>query len=55
MAAAIAIGSARLDAAAPGAIGAWAANVFWTAHNGASLVPFVVAALWPRRRREALP
>jgi hypothetical protein len=54
MVAAIAIGTLRLDAAAPGALGAWAANVFWSLHNGASLVPFVVAALWPRRQREAI-
>jgi cellulose synthase (UDP-forming) len=49
MAAAIAVGTARLDAETPGALGAWAANAFWTLHNGASLLPFVVAALWPRR------
>ena len=52
MIAAIAIGTLRLDPEAPGALGAWAANVFWSVHNGASLVPFVAAALWPRRRGE---
>jgi cellulose synthase (UDP-forming) len=52
MAIAIVVGTVRLDEAAPGAIGAWAANAFWTLHNGASLLPFVVAVLWPRPRRE---
>ncbi len=61
MIAAIALGTLRLHPEAPGALGAWAANVFWSLHNGASLVPFVVAALWPRRearpkaRRETAP
>jgi cellulose synthase (UDP-forming) len=53
MAAAIVWGTLRLDAASPGALGAWAANVFWTLHNGASLLPLVVAALWPRPREVA--
>jgi len=55
MATAVVAGTLRLEPNAPGALGAWAANVFWTFHNGASLLPFVVAALWPRRRREVLP
>jgi peptidoglycan/LPS O-acetylase OafA/YrhL len=55
MALAIAVGTLRVDPLEPGALGAWAANVFWTLHNGASLVPFVAAALWPRRRAEATP
>ncbi len=55
MAGAIAVGTARLDPEAPGALGAWAANVFWSLHNGASLLPFVAAALWPRRREEVAP
>jgi cellulose synthase (UDP-forming) len=54
MAIAIVAGTARLDAAAPAALGAWAANVFWTLHNGASLLPFVSAVLWPRARPEAI-
>jgi cellulose synthase (UDP-forming) len=55
MAAAVVVGTLRLDARAPGALGAWTANVFWTMHNGAALVPFVVAALWPRRRAAEAP
>lgn len=53
MALAVAAGTLRLDPAAPGALGAWAANVFWTAHNALALLPLVLAALAARPAAEA--
>jgi cellulose synthase (UDP-forming) len=49
MAAGIAVGALRLDAAAPGAATAFVANVLWTLHNAACLAPFALAALGSRR------
>jgi cellulose synthase (UDP-forming) len=51
MAAGVVTGALRLGDASTGEATAYVANVFWTAHNGACLLPFAVAAL-VRRRRE---
>jgi cellulose synthase (UDP-forming) len=45
-------GGLRLDAHSSVEANAYVANVFWTVHNGACLVPFVLAALAPRRGQE---
>jgi cellulose synthase (UDP-forming) len=56
MAAGMVAGAWRLDRAAPASeTAAYVANVFWTLHNGACLLPFVVASLAARRREGALP
>jgi cellulose synthase (UDP-forming) len=53
MAAGVALGAIRLDPLSAGEANAFVANVFWTIHNGACLLPFVLATLVPRRREEA--
>jgi cellulose synthase (UDP-forming) len=54
MGAGIVVGALRLDRTAPAAeTTAYVANVLWTLHNGACLLPFVLAALLPRRHAEA--
>ena len=55
MGAGVVWGAFRLDLAAPGAAGAYAANVFWTLRNAWCLAPLAVAALSPRAAGEALP
>jgi hypothetical protein len=55
MAAGVAWGAARLDVATRAESTAYVANVFWTLHNAACLLPFVAAALLPRRRAEVAP
>jgi cellulose synthase (UDP-forming) len=52
MAAGVVIGALRLGDASPAEATAYVANLFWTVHNGACLLPFVVAALVRRRREE---
>jgi cellulose synthase (UDP-forming) len=49
MGAGVVVGALRLDAGSPSAVDAFVANVFWTLHNAACLVPFALAALLPRR------
>ncbi len=53
MALGIVVGALRIDVSSAGETSAYVANVFWTLHNGACLVPFVLAALGPRRAAEA--
>lgn len=55
MALGLAVGTARLTRAPSAETTAYVANVFWTVHNGACLLPFVLAALAPRRRAEGTP
>jgi cellulose synthase (UDP-forming) len=50
MAAGVAVGAARLGAT-QGETTAYVANVFWTLHNGACLLPFVIASLGLGRLR----
>jgi cellulose synthase (UDP-forming) len=54
MAAGIVVAGLRLEAGAIRETSAYVANVFWTIHNAACLLPFVVAVLAPRRE-EARP
>jgi cellulose synthase (UDP-forming) len=53
MTAGVATGALRLERASAAETNAFVANVFWTFHNGACLVPFVLAAWAPRRVRGA--
>jgi cellulose synthase (UDP-forming) len=56
MAVGIVLGAMRLHGAAPRyEATAYVANLFWTLHNGACLVPFVVAALARPRAGEERP
>jgi cellulose synthase (UDP-forming) len=50
MAVGLVLGALRLGGAPAGEVNAFVANVFWTAHNGACLLPLVLAAWAPRRR-----
>jgi hypothetical protein len=52
MAIGVVAGALRLSDASPGEATAYVANVFWTAHNGSCLLPFVIAATIRRRREE---
>jgi cellulose synthase (UDP-forming) len=50
MAAGVVVGALRLLSGATGETSAYVANVFWTMHNGACLLPFTLAVLTPARR-----
>jgi cellulose synthase (UDP-forming) len=55
MAAGVVTGALRLGTASPAEATAYVANLFWTVHNGACLLPFVMAALARRPRDAAAP
>ena len=55
MAAGVVVGALRLGTGPGGATTAYVANVLWTAHNAACLLPFVLAVLATRRLPRGTP